>query len=170
MPQRWLRVVGLLTLATFLAANGPVNTSALACLLSASRSCPETPGPGRCGDSRCNQEPLCDCDAGCACCRHEQECGEAGDDEGPSDCGTVEPAGTSAGVCQPCSRPSGPCGPFCPGCPAGCCWCCAANVPCCLDNGSTGPEVAPCLGAIQPDLSLAIPPAPSREVFQPPRA
>src|SRR6266511_3353377 len=150
MPQWWLRLVGLLTLATFLAANGPVNASALACLLAAPPSCPGTPGPIRCGG--CHMEKGYDCEACCPCCHHEEASDEASDEGPAADCDAIETAVDSAGVEQPC--PSCPRCPFCPGCPSGCCWCCAAKLPCCL-SAPADLETSPCLGESLADHSLS---------------
>src|SRR5262245_53148387 len=168
MTRQGLRLVARLTLAMFLVANGPVNPADLAAVAAA-------PGPERgpappCHDDRRDEPsacccPECCCAAGadgeeprcsCAACRGS---GEAAPDEAGVDTGSTCPA-----------RPCYPHCPHCPACPGGCSGCCPAKAPCCLTDAPAGVGAAPCLGDCLADLSPVIPSAPTREVFQPPRA
>jgi hypothetical protein len=166
MSRRWLRLVGGLTLATFLVANGPVNLPVLASLLPAPKpACgPVGPCPAGCGRDAASG---CCCDG---CCCDVETCGGV---ESPRAGGvprSVGPAPAQADVAQHSPCPSCPGCPHCPGCPAGCCWCCAAKVPCCVSASPAGLEAAPSLGDCLAEFYLSIPAAPPSELLHPPRA
>src|SRR5437016_3492228 len=103
MRRPWVPLVGRLTLAIFLIANGPVHLLAYAGALSTQ----PVPGPGG------PPHPKCEAGGGCCCCEAEDEDEHPGHGPALGNAAGFEPGEASPGRCPAC--------PHCPCCPAGCC-------------------------------------------------